>query len=125
MSKTRVYELAKEFGIENKEFIAKLKTLGIAVKSHSSTLEDSEVERVRREFAAKGDKEVVEKRVKSTVIRRRAVRLPEEAAEPEEAAAPPEAEAEPVEKVEKEEKVAKPEKEEKIEKVEKVERLEK
>ncbi len=60
MSKTRVYELAKEFGIENKEFIAKLKTLGIAVKSHSSTLEDSEVERVRREFASKGDKEVVE-----------------------------------------------------------------
>jgi translation initiation factor IF-2 len=114
MSKTRVYELAKEFGIENKEFIAKLKTLGIAVKSHSSTLEDSEVERVRREFAAKGDKEVVEKRVKSTVIRRRAVRLPEEAAEPEEAAAPPEAAAEPVEKVEKEEKAATPEKEEKI-----------
>src|SRR5512137_1108694 len=126
MSKTRVYELAKEFGIENKEFIAKLKTLGIAVKSHSSTLEDSEVERVRREFASKGDKEVVEKRVKSTVIRRRAVRLPEEAAEAEEAAAPPEAapevpaeKVEKVEKVEKEEKVAKPEKEEKVEKPEK------
>ena len=107
MSKMRVYELAKEFGIENKEFIAKLKNLGIAVKSHSSTLEDSEVERVRREFAAKGEKEVVEKRVKSTVIRRRAVRLPEEAAEAEEAAEPEEAaapEAAPVEKVEKEEK---------------------
>ncbi|HSD94985.1 MAG TPA: translation initiation factor IF-2 N-terminal domain-containing protein, partial [Syntrophales bacterium] len=129
MSKTRVYELAKEFGIENKEFIAKLKTLGIAVKSHSSTLEDSEVERVRREFASKGEKEVVEKRVKSTVIRRRAVRLPEEA-EAEEAAAPPEEAApeapgekvEKVEKVEKEEKVAKPEKEEKVEKVEKPEK---
>jgi len=125
MSKTRVYELAKEFGIENKEFIAKLKTLGIAVKSHSSTLEDSEVERVRREFAAKGEKEVVEKRVKSTVIRRRAVRLPEEAAEAEEAAAPeaapevPAEKVEKVEKVEKEEKVAKPEKEEKVEKPEK------
>ncbi|HTZ40136.1 MAG TPA: translation initiation factor IF-2 [Syntrophales bacterium] len=117
MSKTRVYELAKEFGIENKEFIAKLKTLGIAVKSHSSTLEDNEVERVRREFAAKGEKEVVEKRVKSTVIRRRAVRLPEEIVETAEAApAPPEAEAVPVEKVQKEEKVAKPEKEEKVEK---------
>ena len=125
MSKMRVYELAKEFGIENKEFIAKLKNLGIAVKSHSSTLEDSEVERVRREFAAKGEKEVVEKRVKSTVIRRRAVRLPEEAAEAEEAAEPEEAaapEAAPVEKVEKEEKVAKPEKEEKVETVEKPEK---
>jgi translation initiation factor IF-2 len=129
MSKTRVYELAKEFGIENKEFIAKLKTLGIAVKSHSSTLEDSEVERVRREFAAKGEKEVVEKRVKSTVIRRRAVRLPsEEAAEAEEAEevekadAAPEAPAELVEKAEKEEKIAKTEKEEKLEKVEKPEK---
>jgi len=124
MSKVRVYELAKEFGIENKEFIAKLKTLGIAVKSHSSTLEDNEVERVRREFAAKGEKEVVEKRVKSTVIRRRAVRLPaDEAAEIEEAAAPaPEAPAEPSEreeKVEKEETPAAPEKEEKVEKPEK------
>src|SRR5512137_191207 len=113
MSKTRVYELAKEFGIENKEFIAKLKTLGIAVKSHSSTLEDSEVERVRREFASKGDKEVVEKRVKSTVIRRRAVRLPEAAPEV------PAEKVEKVEKVEKEEKVATPEKEEKVEKPEK------
>jgi translation initiation factor IF-2 len=105
MSKTRVYELAKEFGIENKEFIAKLKTLGIAVKSHSSTLEDSEVERVRREFAAKGEKEVIEKRVRSTVIRRRSIRMSaEEAAETEEAAAPeaaPEAEAEKLEKKEK------------------------
>ncbi|HOR32843.1 MAG TPA: translation initiation factor IF-2 [Syntrophales bacterium] len=115
MSKVRVYELAKEFGIENKEFIARLKTLGIAVKSHSSTLEDSEVERVRREFAAKGEKEVVEKRVKSTVIRRRAVRLPaEEALEAEEAAAPaPGAPAEPAEQAGKEERADKPEKEEK------------
>ena len=115
MSKVRVYELAKEFGIENKEFIARLKTLGIAVKSHSSTLEDSEVERVRREFAAKGEMEVVEKRVKSTVIRRRAVRLPVgEAPEAEEAAAPaPEAPVEPAEPAGKEEGAAKPEKEEK------------
>ena len=115
MSKVRVYELAKEFGIENKEFIARLKTLGIAVKSHSSTLEDSEVERVRREFAAKGEMEVVEKRVKSTVIRRRAVRLPaEEALEAEEAAAPaPGAPAEPAEQAGKEERADKPEKEEK------------
>jgi translation initiation factor IF-2 len=123
----RVYELAKEFGIENKEFIAKLKTLGIAVKSHSSTLEDSEVERVRHEFAAKGEKEVVEKRVKSTVIRRRAVRLPsEEAAEaeaaPEAAAEAPAEKVEREEKAEKEERVEKREPEAKAEKAEKVEK---
>ncbi|HPI57691.1 MAG TPA: translation initiation factor IF-2 [Syntrophales bacterium] len=86
MSKTRVYELAKEFGTDSKELISRLKSLGITVKSHSSTLEDSEVQRVREEFAAPGAKEIVEQRIKSTVIRRRAVRQPVEevkAAEPE------------------------------------------
>jgi len=51
MSKTRVYELAKELGIDNRELIARLEKLGIAVKSHSSTLEDSDVDRVRKEFS--------------------------------------------------------------------------
>lgn len=91
MSKTRVYELAKEFGIDNKEFIVRLKTLGIVVKSHSSTLEDNEVERVRRELRSGEPKEIVESRIKSTVIRRRAVRAPIEEAqvvETEEVSAP-------------------------------------
>ncbi|MCX5833168.1 MAG: translation initiation factor IF-2 [Deltaproteobacteria bacterium] len=86
MSKTRVYELAKEFGMDNKEFIARLKSLGITVKSHSSTLEENEVQRVREEFTTPGAKEIVEQRIKTTVIRRRAVRQPVEeakAAEPE------------------------------------------
>jgi len=79
MSKTRVYELAKELGIDNRELIARLEKLGIAVKSHSSTLEDSDVERVRREFSLGEPSEIVEQRIKTTVIRRRAVRHPAEA----------------------------------------------
>ncbi len=85
MAKTRVYELAKEFNMENKELISRLEKLGIAVKSHSSTLEDHEVSRVREEFSLGKRSKVIEERVKSTVIRRRAVRPPE-AAPPEEAA---------------------------------------
>jgi len=81
MSKTRVYELAKELGIENRELIARLEKLGIAVKSHSSTLEDSDVERVRREFSLGEPSEIVEQRIKTTVIRRRAVRHPAEVEE--------------------------------------------
>jgi translation initiation factor IF-2 len=77
MSKTRVYELAKELDVDNKEFVIRLEKLGIAVKSHSSTLEDSEVERVKREFRLSGTEEIVEKRIKSTVIRRRAIRQTE------------------------------------------------
>jgi len=86
MSKKRVYELAKELGLENKELISRLEKIGIAVKSHSSTLEDSEMERIQAELLAPEPREVVEKRIKSTVIRRRAVRTPVEEVKPEEAA---------------------------------------
>lgn len=74
MTKKRVYELAKELGIDNKELISRLEKLGIAVKSPSSGLEDNDVEKVRIEFQLGEPREMVEQRIKSTVIRRRAVR---------------------------------------------------
>jgi len=76
MPKKRVYELAKELGLENKDLITHLERIGITVKSHSSTLEDAEVERIKSELLAKEPKQIVEERIKSTVIRRRAVRAP-------------------------------------------------
>ena len=82
MYKMRVYELARELNIGSKECISLLEKLGIAVKSHSCSLESSDVERVRREFALGEQREIEEKRVKSTVIRRRAVRHPVEIVEP-------------------------------------------
>ena len=78
MPKKRVYELAKELGLENKDLIAHLERIGVTVKSHSSSLEDDEVERIQNELLAKEPKEIVEQRIKSTVIRRRAVRAPQE-----------------------------------------------
>ena len=79
MAKKRVYELAKEMGLDNKELISRLEKIGIAVKSHSSTLEESDLARIQAELLAPEAREVVEKRIKSTVIRRRAVRTaPEE-----------------------------------------------
>jgi len=89
MSKKRVYELAKELGLENKELIARLEKIGIAVKSHSSTLDDADLNRIQTELLSPEPREVVEQRIKSTVIRRRAVRLPVEEIKPE--AAPPKA----------------------------------
>jgi translation initiation factor IF-2 len=88
MSKKRVYELAKELGLENRELITRLEKIGIAVKSHSSTLEDGDLERIQAELLSPEPREVVEQRIKSTVIRRRAIRLPVEEAKPEEAAPP-------------------------------------
>jgi translation initiation factor IF-2 len=39
VSKVRVYELAKETGLPNKEVIRRLAELGVEAKSHSSTVE--------------------------------------------------------------------------------------
>lgn len=105
MPKKRVYELAKELGLENKDLIAHLEKIGITVKSHSSSLEDDEVDRIKKELLAKEPKQIVEQRIKSTVIRRRAVRTPlEEALPAEEAEEKVEIQAEP----ELEEKQEKP-----------------
>jgi translation initiation factor IF-2 len=96
MSKKRVYELAKDMGLENRELISRLEKIGIAVKSHSSTLEDGDLERIQAELLAPEAREVVEKRIKSTVIRRRAIRTPlEESPAEEVVAAPPETKEEP------------------------------
>jgi translation initiation factor IF-2 len=74
MTKKRVYELAKELGIDSKELISRLEKFGIAVKSHSSTLEDADVEKIQKELLSGEPHEMVEHRIKSTIIRRRAVR---------------------------------------------------
>ncbi|MBW4553260.1 MAG: translation initiation factor IF-2 [Aphanocapsa sp. GSE-SYN-MK-11-07L] len=45
--KTRIYELAKELHRDNKDVLAVCESLGIIVKSHSSTISDDEVDRIR------------------------------------------------------------------------------
>ena len=47
MSKVRVYELAKETGLPNKEVIRRLAELGVQTKSHSSTVENVDATRFR------------------------------------------------------------------------------
>ncbi len=51
MSGTRVHDLAKKLGMESKELLAELKRLGIAAKSHSSTLDDDAVRTVLAKHA--------------------------------------------------------------------------
>ncbi|PKN66607.1 MAG: translation initiation factor IF-2, partial [Deltaproteobacteria bacterium HGW-Deltaproteobacteria-10] len=65
---------AKELGLENKVLIAHLEKIGIAVKTASSSLDESEVERIKKALLATEHRETVEERIKSTVIRRRTVR---------------------------------------------------
>ncbi len=99
MPKKRVHELAKELNLENKDLIAQLEKIGITVKSHSSSLEDDEVEKIKDALLASESRQIVEERIKSTVIRRRAVRTPKGVPAPEEADHP---EAELAEKPEAE-----------------------
>jgi translation initiation factor IF-2 len=49
----RVYELAKQLGMENRDLIPELKRLGIAVASHSSALEDDAVQKALEKLGAK------------------------------------------------------------------------
>ena len=52
--KIRVYELARELGLENKAILALSEELKIGVKSHSSSVEDAQADRVRRLAREKG-----------------------------------------------------------------------
>ncbi|MEA1960018.1 MAG: translation initiation factor IF-2 [Bacillota bacterium] len=55
MVKIRVHELAKEMNISSKEMVNKLQGLGLDVKNHMSTMEDSQASWVRKHLAeAKG-----------------------------------------------------------------------
>jgi len=87
MAKIRVYQLAKELGVENAELIEKLKALNFEVKNHMSTLSEGEVERVRSEYTQKREVKVDEVRIKPGIIRRRK-KAAEEPAPVEEPATP-------------------------------------
>ena len=52
MSKKRLYEIAKELGKESKEIVERAKELGLDVKSHSSSVETAEAEKIVASFSA-------------------------------------------------------------------------
>lgn len=53
MSKTRVYELAKELKLPSKDIIEKAKQLGISYNSHMSTMEDGEIATIKASISTK------------------------------------------------------------------------
>ena len=55
MAKARVYELAKELGVGNKEILEQLKKKNVEVKNHMSTVEDNVAEEIRRENAGRNE----------------------------------------------------------------------
>ena len=57
VAKVRVYELAKEFGVESKAVMAKLQEMGEFVRSASSTIEAPVVRRLKEAFATQQPKQ--------------------------------------------------------------------
>ncbi|HEV3401747.1 MAG TPA: translation initiation factor IF-2 N-terminal domain-containing protein, partial [Acidimicrobiales bacterium] len=58
-ARIRVYELGRELGLTNKETLDLCLALGIGVKSHSSSIEDAQADRVRRKAEREGLKREV------------------------------------------------------------------
>ena len=52
MANMRVYELAKEYGMETKDFLAKLAEMKIPARNHASTLVDAYVTKIRKQLDA-------------------------------------------------------------------------
>ncbi len=69
MQKKRVHELAKELGLASKELETKIKEWGYNIKNYMSTLEESEVEEIRKRL----QKETEEKNIK---VKRKKVASP-------------------------------------------------
>ena len=69
--KVRLYEVAKDLGLANKDLVTKVRALGIEVKNHMSNLDVEDVARVKRALDKERQSNLVEERLSSTVIRRR------------------------------------------------------
>src|SRR5215471_12695308 len=69
--KERVYEVAKKLGLANKDALAKLRSFGIEVKNHMSSVDAEDVARLKRALDKERQANLVEQRLTSTVIRRR------------------------------------------------------
>ena len=76
MGKLKVYELAKEMNLTNQEMIEKLKNIGVEVKSHLSTVEDSVVKKLKGGATKKTEKAPKEEKKQEQMhIIRRNVRV--------------------------------------------------
>ncbi|MFC1523383.1 translation initiation factor IF-2 [Thermodesulfobacteriota bacterium] len=79
MSKIRVYELAKEIGMESKTLTAKLVELGYDIKAYNSSLEDDEANEIRDKMNAlttQVERKRIQTKGKTTIIRRRTRSVP-------------------------------------------------
>jgi len=76
MTKSKVLDLAREVGMEDDKLLLKLKRMGVKVKDKKAPEpEKAAPSTEERVIERDAEKEIVEKRVKPTVIRRRTIRV--------------------------------------------------
>ncbi|HEV8323477.1 MAG TPA: translation initiation factor IF-2 [Myxococcota bacterium] len=71
MNQQRVFQVAKELGIANKDLVLKIKSMGIVVSNHMSVLEADDVLRVKRAIERDKQKDVHETWLGDTVFVRK------------------------------------------------------
>src|SRR5215472_15982365 len=72
--KVRVYEVAKQLNLDPKHVVRLFQAIGVAeVRNHMSSVELEAVERVKRPLEKQRTHDVVEERIRPTVVKRRVV----------------------------------------------------
>src|SRR6185312_6109903 len=71
--RVRIYELAKDLGLQPKDLVAKVRAMAIDVANHMSQIEPADADRIRRAVDRERHESLVEERLNDTgsVIRRR------------------------------------------------------
>jgi translation initiation factor IF-2 len=69
--KIRIYQLAKELNIENKELLSSLKEKGLKVKSALSTINKSEADKIKKKLEGEKPAKKVSKKSKKTTKRKK------------------------------------------------------
>ncbi len=74
MSKVRVYEVAKQMNVEPKALVSMFQAIGVSeVRNHMSSVDPEMVERLKRHLDKQKNHDVVEERIRPTVVKRRSV----------------------------------------------------
>jgi translation initiation factor IF-2 len=82
-AKLRVYEVARDLGMDQKALVSLLQSSGVPdVRNHMSSIGADVVERIRRQLEKQKAPAVVEARIHPTVVKRRAAARPVEAPPP-------------------------------------------
>ena len=69
LGKMKLYELAKELNLTSKELLDRAGEIGLELKSHLSTLEDDQIEKLKKNVSSiKSDKKPAPKKGKLEII---------------------------------------------------------